>query len=115
MTLRFGTDGIRGVANRELTPELVTALGRAAARTLGTEQPFIVGRDTRRSGPMIEECLAKAAYEILPGGQMHLFSADTGQQRLNRLAADNRRPRRYRGRCTPTGVPTKASSEWGTA
>src|SRR3984893_14413735 len=52
---------------------------------------------------MIEECLAKAAYEILPGGQMHLFSADTGQQRLNRLAADNRRPRRYRGRRTPTG------------
>ena len=30
MTLRFGTDGVRGVANRELTPELVTALGRAA-------------------------------------------------------------------------------------
>ena len=28
MTLRFGTDGVRGVANRDLTPELVTALGR---------------------------------------------------------------------------------------
>ena len=37
MTLRFGTDGVRGVANRELTPELVTALGRAAARVLGTD------------------------------------------------------------------------------
>ncbi|HEV2309595.1 MAG TPA: phosphoglucosamine mutase [Acidimicrobiia bacterium] len=57
MTLRFGTDGVRGVANRELTPELVTALGRAAARTLGTDKPFIVGRDTRRSGPMIEAAL----------------------------------------------------------
>ena len=57
MTLRFGTDGIRGVANRELTPELVTAIGRAAARVLGTEHPFIVGRDTRRSGPMIEAAL----------------------------------------------------------
>jgi len=57
VTLRFGTDGIRGVANRELTPELVTALGRAAARTLGTDRPFIVGRDTRRSGPMIEAAL----------------------------------------------------------
>jgi len=57
VTLRFGTDGVRGVANRELTPELVTALGRAAARTLGTEKPFVVGRDTRRSGPMIEAAL----------------------------------------------------------
>src|SRR5919106_5115853 len=57
MTLRFGTDGIRGVANRELTPELVTALGRAAARVLGTDQPFVVGRDTRRSGPFLEAAL----------------------------------------------------------
>ena len=57
MTLRFGTDGIRGVANREVTPELVTAIGRAAARVLGTERPFVIGRDTRRSGPMIEAAL----------------------------------------------------------
>ena len=35
MSLRFGTDGIRGVANTELTPELALALGRAAARVLG--------------------------------------------------------------------------------
>jgi len=57
MTLRFGTDGVRGVANRELTPELVTALGRAAARLLGAAAPFVVGRDTRRSGPMLEAAL----------------------------------------------------------
>jgi phosphoglucosamine mutase len=57
MTLRFGTDGVRGVANVELTPELVTALGRAAARVLGTGAPFVVGRDTRRSGPMLEAAL----------------------------------------------------------
>ncbi|MEX1008914.1 MAG: phosphoglucosamine mutase [Acidimicrobiia bacterium] len=57
MTLRFGTDGVRGVANSELTVELVTALGRAAARVLGTERPFVVGRDTRRSGPMLEAAL----------------------------------------------------------
>ena len=37
MTLRFGTDGVRGVANVELTSELVTALGRAAARVLGSD------------------------------------------------------------------------------
>jgi phosphoglucosamine mutase len=57
MTLRFGTDGVRGVANVELTPELVLGLGRAAAQVLGTDVPFIVGRDTRRSGPMIEAAL----------------------------------------------------------
>ena len=57
MTLRFGTDGIRGVANRDLTPELVTALGRAAGRVLGVDQPFVVGRDTRRSGPFLEAAL----------------------------------------------------------
>jgi len=57
MTLRFGTDGIRGIANRELTPELVTALGRAAARVLGHDVPFVVGRDTRRSGPLLQAAL----------------------------------------------------------
>jgi phosphoglucosamine mutase len=57
MTPRFGTDGIRGVANRDLTPELVTALGRAAVRVLGSDQPFVVGRDTRRSGPFLEAAL----------------------------------------------------------
>jgi phosphoglucosamine mutase len=54
---RFGTDGVRGVANSELTPEVVMALGRAAARVLpgGT---FLVGRDTRRSGPQLFGALA---------------------------------------------------------
>lgn len=55
--MRFGTDGIRGIANRELTPELVTALGRAAARVLGIGVPFVVGRDTRRSGPLVQAAL----------------------------------------------------------
>ena len=72
MTLRFGTDGVRGVANVELTPELVTALGRAAARVLGLDQPFVVGRDTRRSGPMLEAALvaglcAEGADVVLVG------------------------------------------------
>jgi phosphoglucosamine mutase len=57
MALRFGTDGVRGVANEELTVELVTALGRAAVRVLGADQPFVLGRDTRRSGPMLEAAL----------------------------------------------------------
>jgi phosphoglucosamine mutase len=72
MTLRFGTDGVRGVANVELTSELVTALGRAAARVLGPDEPFVIGRDTRRSGPMLEAALvaglcAEGADVVLVG------------------------------------------------
>ncbi|MEX2100791.1 MAG: phosphoglucosamine mutase [Acidimicrobiia bacterium] len=72
MTLRFGTDGVRGIANEELTVELVTALGRAAVRVLGAEQAFVVGRDTRRSGPMLEAALvagicAEGADALLVG------------------------------------------------
>jgi phosphoglucosamine mutase len=50
---RFGTDGVRGVANEELTAELALALGRAAARVLPAPI-FVVGRDTRRSGPLLQ-------------------------------------------------------------
>ncbi len=57
MTLRFGTDGLRGVANRELTAELALALGRAAARRMGAGT-FLVGRDTRRSGSLLAASLA---------------------------------------------------------
>ena len=57
MTLRFGTDGVRGHADDELTPHLVTALGRAAARVLGAG-PVVIGRDTRISGPRLEADLA---------------------------------------------------------
>lgn len=60
MSLRFGTDGVRGVANTELTPELVLSLGRAAARVLDATRVgrVVIGRDTRRSGPLLEAALA---------------------------------------------------------
>ena len=57
MGVRFGTDGIRGVANAELGVELVLALGRAAARVLPASC-FVVGRDTRRSGPLLQSALS---------------------------------------------------------
>jgi len=57
VTTRFGTDGVRGVANVDLTPELVLALGRAIARHI-TATTFLVGRDTRRSGPMLQAALS---------------------------------------------------------
>ena len=54
----FGTDGVRGVANRDLTPDLVLALGRAAGAVLAPEGgEIVVGRDTRLSGPMLEAAL----------------------------------------------------------
>jgi phosphoglucosamine mutase len=55
--VRFGTDGIRGVANAELGAELVLALGRATARALPARM-FLVGRDTRQSGPLLQAALS---------------------------------------------------------
>ncbi len=54
--MRFGTDGIRGRANTELTPELATAVGRAVARVSGSRLA-IVGGDSRRSTPMLANAL----------------------------------------------------------
>ena len=55
----FGTDGVRGVANRELTAELGLALGAAAARRLAAttgsgRRVAVIGRDPRASGEMLE-------------------------------------------------------------
>src|SRR4051812_15598016 len=55
MTLRFGTDGVRGRAD-ELGDMFVFSLGRAAAQVLGGRR-FVIGRDTRESGPRIERAL----------------------------------------------------------
>ncbi len=61
MARLFGTDGVRGEANIELTPELAYRLGRAATIYFGKEseeQPLIlIGRDTRLSGEMFEAAL----------------------------------------------------------
>jgi len=56
----FGTDGIRGRANEEpLTPELALAFGRAVAAKFGQPgKPVVIGRDTRISGPMLEQAVA---------------------------------------------------------
>jgi phosphoglucosamine mutase len=61
MSRLFGTDGVRGVANVKLTPELAVQLGRAAGRWLsqtGAPMRCVVGRDTRRSGPMLGAAFA---------------------------------------------------------
>jgi phosphoglucosamine mutase len=87
VTLKFGTDGVRGVANSELTPELALVLGRAAARVLGGSR-WLVGRDTRRSGPFLQAALtaglASEGAEVIDLGVVptpavaFLSSADDG-------------------------------------
>ncbi|MEB3299780.1 MAG: phosphoglucosamine mutase [Candidatus Sericytochromatia bacterium] len=56
----FGTDGIRGLAGEDLTADLALRLGRALAEALGGSgrRFVVVGRDTRRSGTMLESALA---------------------------------------------------------
>jgi phosphoglucosamine mutase len=63
----FGTDGVRGVANSELTPELAFNLGKAGAAVLsqGNKRPVIViGKDTRLSGDMLENALAAGILAV---------------------------------------------------
>lgn len=59
MTRLFGTDGVRGIANADLTPELAFKLGEAAGHFLGERGRgrIVIGRDTRRSGEMLEAAL----------------------------------------------------------
>jgi phosphoglucosamine mutase len=65
LTRLFGTDGIRGVANLDLTPELALRLGRAAGNVLGGPgHSVVIGRDTRRSGRMLESALAAGLCSV---------------------------------------------------
>ncbi|MGH3935096.1 MAG: phosphoglucosamine mutase, partial [Pseudonocardiaceae bacterium] len=73
----FGTDGVRGLANRELTPELALTVSSAAARVLVTQglghRPVaVVGRDPRASGEMLEAAvtagLTSAGADVLRVG-----------------------------------------------
>ena len=63
----FGTDGVRGIANTELTPELAFQLGRAGGFALAkdVQRPkILVGRDTRISGEMLEAALIAGLLSI---------------------------------------------------
>ena len=67
MSRIFGTDGVRGIANTELTAELAYNLGRAGAYVLteGTHKPkILVGKDTRISGDMLESALVAGILSV---------------------------------------------------
>ncbi|MDR0928487.1 MAG: phosphoglucosamine mutase [Oscillospiraceae bacterium] len=75
MARMFGTDGVRGIANRELTCEMAFQLGQAGARALASSvhrPTLLIGRDTRISGEMLEAALvagicAQGARPVLLG------------------------------------------------
>lgn len=63
----FGTDGVRGVANSELTPELAFKIGRAGAYVLtgiSHKPKILVGRDTRISGEMLESAMVAGICSV---------------------------------------------------
>ena len=82
----FGTDGVRGIVGADLTPDLVERLGRAAALWSGGGGVF-VGRDTRGSGPALEQAFAEGVASaggnailggVLPTPAVALLTLDLG-------------------------------------
>ena len=124
--LRFGTDGVRGDADADLTSPLVIALGRAAARVIGAAT-FLIGRDTRESGPRIEADLT-AGFAAEGAAVRSLGVASTpaiaflaqrggraGRDRVGepqpveRQRREDRRPRRPQARPTTSRPRSKPS------
>ena len=67
MARLFGTDGVRGIANSELTPELAFKLGKAGATVLTSEihkPKILVARDPRISGSMLESALIAGIMSV---------------------------------------------------
>ncbi|MDW3220789.1 MAG: phosphoglucosamine mutase [Acidimicrobiales bacterium] len=86
MSLRFGTDGMRGDARDVLTTDAVAALGRAGAEILGSDG-FVVGRDTRESGPALAAAIhagvkaaggSSADLGVVPTPAVARWCADEG-------------------------------------
>ena len=82
----FGTDGVRGVVGEDLTADLVERLGKAATLWAGGGR-VLVGRDTRASGPELEEALSRGIVAaggtavlagVLPTPAVALLAQDLG-------------------------------------
>jgi phosphoglucosamine mutase len=84
----FGTDGVRGPVGAVLTPDLAVRLGRAAALQAKAERPqVLIVRDTRESGPMLEEALAAGVAagggDAMLGGVLPTPAASVLARRLS--------------------------------
>jgi phosphoglucosamine mutase len=82
----FGTDGVRGVAGSDLTPELALDIGRAAGSYL-RGGPVLIGRDTRRSGSMLASAIQSGFHAagidtidvgVMPSGGISYLTAESG-------------------------------------
>jgi phosphoglucosamine mutase len=83
----FGTDGVRGIVGEFLTVDLVERLGKASALWAGDDARVFVGRDTRASGPELEEAFARGVAAagghallagVLPTPAVALLRLDLG-------------------------------------
>src|SRR3954447_4150397 len=84
----FGTDGVRGPVGELLTPDLAVRLGRAAALQAESERPqVLIVRDTRESGPMLEDALAAGVAagggDAMLGGVLPTPAASVLARRLS--------------------------------
>jgi phosphoglucosamine mutase len=95
----FGTDGVRGVAGSDLTPELAMAIGRAAGSWL-RGGPFLVGLDTRRSGSMLSMALQAGVHAsgidtvdvgVLPSGGIS-YLVSTGPAIMGAIVSASHNP-----------------------
>ena len=96
----FGTDGVRGVVGEELTPDLVERVGRAATLWVGGGRIF-VGRDTRASGPELEEAVARgigsAGGTAVLGGVLPTPAVALLAERLGLVVSASHNPPEYNG------------------
>ena len=84
----FGTDGVRGPVGELLTPDLAVRIGRAAALNAEDDRPqVLIVRDTRESGPMLEEALAAGVAagggDAMLGGVLPTPAASVLARRLS--------------------------------
>jgi phosphoglucosamine mutase len=96
----FGTDGVRGVVGAELTPDLVERAGKAATLWAGGGR-VLVGRDTRASGPDLEEAVARgiaaAGGTALLGGVLPTPAVALLAERLGVVISASHNPPEYNG------------------
>jgi phosphoglucosamine mutase len=116
----FGTDGVRGVAGEFLTADLALRLGRAAALEAEAERPqVLIIRDTRESGPMLEDALAagvaSAGGDAILGGVLPSPAASVLARRysfdLAAVVSASHNPFSDNGVKFMSGAGTKLSDE----
>jgi phosphoglucosamine mutase len=96
----FGTDGVRGVVGADLTPQLVERIGRAGTLWAGPGRT-LVGRDTRSSGPELEQAVARgiasAGGTALLGGVLPTPAVALLAEELGVVVSASHNPPEYNG------------------